>query len=108
MLDILPRLDFELYFVVQVLFALFAEKIRPFVLVWRFTTIFALLDLIVSIHIQRFTIPEHCIGLILLLFTCFLSTPLIANGSTCPHCGKRCYYKPLISNTCPHCKQKTY
>ena len=77
------------------------------VLVWRLSivAIIAYFALLIA-----FNAPEYMyMNAILFAFLNLVTIPFIDNTiSTCAACGKRVYFKPLISDTCNHCGEVIY
>lgn len=79
-------------------------KDHIWVIIWRIETIIYLSDLVFSLYFGR--LMQNYYFILLPLFICLLIIPLASQISTCSSCGKRVYWKPLISNNCQHCGGK--
>lgn len=75
---------------------------RAFIITWRVVSFLTIVDLMISIHFNLSM--QNCIFVILLLVHCFILIPLQSPNSTCMHCGRRVFWRPLISRKCLYCQ----
>ena len=73
------------------------------IILWRIVSIFTII-----MCIRAFYYCQYTYGLITLFGTCFLVVPFIPGTSQCCECGKKLYWRGLISNRCPNCKKNYY
>ena len=68
---------------------------------WRIMAVIAIVGMVIW---ANYDISHVNIQLIfLLLLHSFILIPIFAPGSFCHKCGRRVYWKPLISNRCQCC-----
>jgi len=104
-MDILFYAEAIIYAVINTLLGVKSEKTA--IVCWRAGALISIFDVVLSVCFGR-TLQN---GIFAFLFPLqfFILVPLIPRDSLCcSSCGKRLYWKPLISNTCPHCAKSLY
>jgi len=71
------------------------------IVAWRLAAALSIGDLVVSVYLKRSV--QNSVFVYLLMFQSFVIMPFFSQGSTCGSCGRRVFWKPLISNQCPRC-----
>lgn len=108
-MDILSYIEFIICFIFNLGASIvYRTKIKEFiwVFIWRIVTALSLLDFIFSLIFKRINFEQFTLKalfLYILLTTCLLFMPLRSQTCICANCGKRVYWKLLISNHCQHC-----
>jgi len=87
-------------------FMIRAKHKKAAIITWRLTAVVSILGLVLFILFECHV--KYSFILIYLLLNSFVNMPLVSQASTCDACGRRVYWKPLISYNCPHCGEILY
>lgn len=76
------------------------------IIAWRLGAVCSTLGCLLFLLLHR-SLPDGLFSFILLII-CYFNMPLMSPCSRCPSCGKRLYWKPLISSRCSNCHKSLY
>lgn len=79
---------------------------KQVIFVWRLASVLTVSDVVFSLYFNR---PiQYCTFAVLLFLQNFVNMPLLSPHSTCGNCGRRSFWKPLISHRCSSCGKSIY
>lgn len=85
---------------VCIIIAMYRLPQKQSVIIWRIASVFVILYGIAIIYNR-----QYMSGFASLFVTCFCFGPFIPNTMICSECGKKLYWRALLSNKCPKCKR---
>jgi len=106
-MDLIFYIEISVYIIWAILMVLTAKNHKAGVLVWRVSTLVFIFYFILMLC---FSAPkQRYLFIIILAFQNLINTPLLAHTlSTCSSCGKRVFWRPLVSNHCQYCNKIIY
>ena len=88
---------------VCIIIAMYRLPQKQSVIIWKIASVFVILYGIAIIYNR-----QYMSGFASLFVICFCFGPFIPNTITCSECGKKLYWRALLSNKCPKCEKKFY
>ena len=73
---------------------------------WRLMALVWILDIIILYKGSSYFPISYFAEPIVFFVVCFVVVPCFWEVSTCPACGRRIFFRPLVSGHCPKCKSK--
>lgn len=105
-MSILFFVEALIYTVFTILLSTSTVNVFAATVTWRIMGAVSIFGLVLSIYFQ---LPiQNKTFIFLSLLQCFVLVPLFSPFSVCHICGKRIYWKPLISKHCQHCGEILY
>ena len=82
------------------------SKYKLSIMAWRLAIPISIVECLYILN-GKLTFQDGAFS-ILLLEHCLIHMPFLAQATTCFSCGRRVYWKGIISDRCPHCRNIYY
>lgn len=90
-----------IYILFTILLSVKTVDVFTATITWRIMGVVSIVGVVLSAYVKMSS--QTCSFIFISLLQCFALVPLLSPCSVCNICGKRIYWKPLISNRCPCC-----